>query len=47
MALGLPNILTNLTKEQAVGSLFVSFITEEDGTPIAKENGDNLIRENL
>jgi hypothetical protein len=46
MALGLPNILTNLTKEQG-GSLFVSFITEEDGTPIAREDGSNLIRENL
>jgi hypothetical protein len=47
MPLGLPNILTNLTKEQAAGSLFVSFITEEDGTPIAREDGSNLIRENL
>jgi hypothetical protein len=46
MALGLPNILTNLTKEQG-RDLFVSFITEEDGTPIAEEDGDNLIRENL
>ena len=46
MPLGLPNILTNLTKEQGQ-SLFVSFITEEDGTPIAREDGNNLIRENL
>ena len=44
--LGLQNILTNLV-EETKQSLFVSFITEEDGTPIAEEDGDNLIRENL
>ncbi len=46
MPLGLPSILTNLTKEQG-RSLFVSFITEEDGTPLAREDGSNIIRENL
>jgi len=44
--LGLQNILTNLV-EETKQQLFVSFITEEDGTPIAEEDGDNLIRENL
>ena len=44
--LGLQNIITNLVEETRQ-SLFVSFITEEDGTPIAEEDGDNLIRENL
>tara|TARA_R110000782_G_scaffold36141_1_gene86158 strand:+ start:6903 stop:7040 length:138 start_codon:yes stop_codon:yes gene_type:complete len=44
--LGLPNILTNLVEETSQ-QLFVSFLTEEDGTPIAEEDGDNLIRENL
>ena len=28
-------------------SLYVSFLTTENGQPIVKENGDNLIRENL
>lgn len=44
--LGLQNILTNLV-EETKQQLFVSFITEEDGTPLAEEDGDNLIRENL
>lgn len=44
--LGLQNILTNLVEETRQ-ELFVSFITEEDGTPIAEEDGNNLIRENL
>lgn len=44
--IGLPNILTNLVEETRQ-ELFVSFITEEDGTPITEEDGDNIIRENL
>ena len=44
--LGLPNTLNNLVEETRT-ELFVSFITEEDGTPIAREDGNNLIRENL
>lgn len=44
--LGLKNILTNLVEETRQ-DLFVSLITEEDGTPLAEEDGDNLIRENL
>ena len=46
MRLGLCNTLSNIPNEQ-VERLFVSFITEEDGTPIAKEDGSNIIRENL
>lgn len=44
--LGNLNTLTNLT-EEVRADLFVSFLLTEDGSPIAEEDGDNFIRENL
>ena len=46
MLLGVTFGLQNMT-EMGGQSLYVSFLTTEDGQPIIEEDGDNLIRENL
>lgn len=43
--LGLVNVLGSI-REETNQSLYVSFLTTEDGQPIVEEDGDNLIREN-
>jgi|32_taG_2_1085360.scaffolds.fasta_scaffold09956_3 hypothetical protein len=46
MLLGVTFGLQHMT-EMGDQSLYVSFLTTEDGQPIVEEDGDNLIRENL
>ena len=46
MLLGVTFGLQHMT-EMGSQDLYVSFLTTEDGQPTVKENGDNLIRENL